>query len=272
MPATEAAPPRAPRAPRSRRRGPGWVPNQHGAWAMLVAPFVVGALDSGPTWRQVPLLLLWLTGYLAFFAAGLWLRSRCKGRYWPPVRTYGVVTAALGAVVVALAPELLRWVPVYLPLLAVSLWCSWRRADRTYLNDGVTIVAACLMTVVVTALGSHPAVGAGLPGAGWLPGAGSTRAWLLAAVLATYFGGTVLYVKTLIRDRGDARVWAASAAYHVVACVAAFLVDPWVGALFAVLAVRAAVVPRRWPGITPARIGAGEVVATITLAALLLVG
>lgn len=242
------------------------MPNQHGAWAMLVAPFVVGALDSGPTWRQVPLLLLWLTGYFAFFAAGLWLRSHRRSRYWPPVRAYGLATAALGAVVVAVAPELLRWVPVYLPLLVVSLWCSWRRADRTYLNDGVTIVAACLMTVVVTALGSR----SGAPS--WLPGAGSAHAWLLAAVLATYFGGTVLYVKTLIRDRGDARVRAASAAYHVVACLAAFLVSPWAGALFAVLAVRAVVVPRRWPGITPAQIGAGEVVATLALATLLLVG
>ncbi|MBK5250875.1 MAG: YwiC-like family protein, partial [Actinomycetales bacterium] len=42
-----AAPdPRRAAPPRRRRRGPGWVPNQHGAWAMLIVPFAVGALEG----------------------------------------------------------------------------------------------------------------------------------------------------------------------------------------------------------------------------------
>ena len=31
------------------------------------------------------------------------------------------------------------------------------------------------------------------------------RAWLLTAILAAYFVGTVLYVKTMIRERGSRR-------------------------------------------------------------------
>lgn len=239
---------------------------------MLVVPFAVGALDAGPSWRQLPLLLTWLAGYFAFFATGLWLRSRRKARYWPPVRAYAVLTAALGLVVVAIEPDLLRWAVVFLPLVAVSLWCSWRRADRSLLNDAVTVLAACLMTVVVAAVGTHGGARStpDLPGLTWLPGADRTRPWLLAALLLAYFAGTVLYVKTMIRDRGDGRRYALSVAYHVVVCLPAAVVNPWLGLLFVALALRSAVVPKWWPGITPAAIGAGEIVASITLGSLLL--
>jgi hypothetical protein len=42
------------------------------------------------------------------------------------------------------------------------------------------------------------------------------------------------------------------------------------GALFVALAIRAAVVPKRWPGLTAATIGVGEIVASLTLATMLL--
>src|SRR5690606_35434225 len=130
------------------RPGPGWVPNQHGAWAMLVVPVVVGAGLAGPRPVHALLLLTWVVGYLAFQAAGLWLRAGRRRRWWPPVRAYGLATAALGTVLALLAPGLAWWAPLYLPLLAVSLRFSLERRDRALANDVVTMVAACLTTVV----------------------------------------------------------------------------------------------------------------------------
>lgn len=236
---------------------------------MLIVPFAVGALDAGPSWRHLPLFSAWLVGYFAFFAAGLWLRSRGKHRYWPPVRTYGVLTVVLGLVVIAVEPDVLHWAVVFLPLLAVSLWCSWRRADRSLLNDGVTVLAACLMTVVAAGFGGghdEPVT----PGLAWLPGADQSRSWLLAGLLLAYFAGTVLYVKTMIRDRGDVGRYRLSVIYHLAVCVPAAVTSPWLGALFFALAVRAAIVPQRWPGLTAATIGVGEIVASLTLATMLL--
>src|SRR5690625_1636315 len=57
-----------------RRRSPGWVPNQHGAWAMVIVPALAGVLLSGPSWRHVPLLGLWWVGY---FEIG---RASCRER------------------------------------------------------------------------------------------------------------------------------------------------------------------------------------------------
>ena len=56
-----------------RRRPAGWVPNQHGAWAMLILPLAVGALRAGPRWVHLWLLAAWLIGYLAFQATAGWL-------------------------------------------------------------------------------------------------------------------------------------------------------------------------------------------------------
>jgi len=58
--------------------------------------------------------------------------------------------------------------------------------------------------------------------------------------------------------------------YHVAVCVPVAVASPWLGALFVALAIRAAVVPMRWPGVTAATIGVGEIVASLTLATMLL--
>ena len=134
-------------------------------------PVAVGALDAGRSWRHLPLLFAWLVGYFAFFAAGLWLRSRGKRRYWPPVRTYGVLAVALAVVVIVIAPEVLHWAVVFLPLLGLSLWCPWRRMDRSLLNDGVTVLAACRITGGTVGVGERH----GKPGGAPLGGAWGTH-------------------------------------------------------------------------------------------------
>lgn len=232
---------------------------------MLVVPVAVGSVLAGPTWRHALLLVVWLVAFLAYNAAGLWLKASRRPRYLPPVRAYGVATVVLGGLLLAVAPSLLWWAPVLSPLLAVSLACSARRRDRSWLNDGVTVTAAMLMTVVAAGLGSP----------GPLPGAGDARTWAATGILAAYFLGTVPYVKSLIRDRGDRTVLAVSVGYHaalVVGALAAVVVSaPAAGGavVCAVVAlgllVRAVLVPRRRPWPSAKAIGLGEVAATVVV-------
>ena len=239
---------------------------------MLVVPVVVGAVIAGPTWRHALLLLAWLVGFCAFSAAGLWLRSGRRARYVPPLRFHATATGVLGVALLAAAPGLLRWAPVFVVLLAVSLASSARRADRGWLNDVLTVLAACLMTVVSAGL-------RGGWGGSWVPpGADEPRAWVAAGLLVGYFVGTVPYVKTLIRDRGDGRVLAVSVGYHaaLAAVSLGWLTSTVVagagvgtaGALAAValgLLARAVLVPRRRPWPSPKAIGFGEIAATVAV-------
>lgn len=265
VPPGPAAPTTAPARPAQKKRRPLrlWIPNQHGAWAMLVLPLGVGAIRGDLGWMHLWLLVAWLTAYLAYFATTVWLKSGRKARYVRPVQVYGGILAVTGGGLLVAEPELARWGVVFAPLLAASLVYSARRAERAVANDLLTIVATSLMAVIAYGLGA-PDDGA------WLPGAGHAPGWALAAAAAAYLVGTALYVKTMIRERGNHAMYAASVVYHVgVAAVFAWWL-PFVGAFLAVMAVRACLVPRHWPKARPAAIGAAEVVCTVALAAILL--
>ncbi len=246
-----ASPDTAARTPRPRkRRGPGWVPNQHGAWGMLASPFVVGVVAASPRWVHVPLVTLWFVGYFAFFATGLWLKSGRRARYLPPVRAYGLATLPFGLLVLLVRPDLVLWAPLFAPLLLAGLWFAARRQDRSLASGLATIVAACLMTPVAYDAGD---------GSDW------ARAWTLTAVLAAYFAGTLFYVKTMIRERDSRAHYWLSVGYHVVVAVAMAFMSWWLAGLFALLAVRAAALPGR--GVTPKQVGVGEILANVAVVA-----
>ena len=241
-----------------RRRSPGWVPNQHGAWAMLTTPLAVGALASGLRREHLLLAAFWFAGYFAFFATGLWLKSRRRPRYRPPVTVHLPAATVLGLALLGLRPGLLVWAPLFLLPLGVGLAASATRHERALTSGLATTVGSSLMTLVSYDLG---------PGTDW------TRAWTLTVILAAYFAGTVFYVKSAIRERGNPPFLAVSVGYHAaVASLAVLLLDgaaAWaVGLLGVALTARSAVVPRL--GWSAARLGVGEIVVTVVLAALVL--
>lgn len=231
---------------------------------MLASPLLVGVLASGPAWIHLPLAAFWFVGYFAFFATGLWLKSSRRARYLPPVRVHGLTAAALGAAVLALDGTLALWIPVFVVPLGIGLWSSARRTDRSLVSGLSTTVGSALMTVVAYHAGG---------GQDWL------RAGVLAAVQAAYFAGTVFYVKSLIRERGNQAFARAGVAFHaacVVLAAGAVLmfegrphpwgVSWWVVSVFVALTLRAGWVPRLATPPTPARIGVGEIASTTAVA------
>lgn len=232
------------------RPGPGWIPNQHGAWAMLASPLLVGVLAGGVTWVHLPLAAFWFAGYFAFFAASQWLKAKRRARWFPPVRFYGVLAVALGAVVAALEPGLLLWAPAFVVPLTIGLVAAAHRHERAVTAGLAMTAASALMTVVSYDAG---------------PGTDLERAWLLAVIQLAYFAGTVLYVKTVIRERDNPTYYRVSVGFHaVVLAAAAFTTSLPVTVVFVGLFTRAVLVPPWRP--TPKQAGIGEVVATVAVA------
>ena len=239
---------------------------------MLAVPFVVGMLAVGPEPVHLPLALVWVVGYFAFYALGLWLKSHLKKKYLPPVRAYALALVIPAVAVLVLQPELVVWTLAFAPLVGISLWCSYRRRDRSMLNDSVTVLAACLMLPVAYSAGLPPTP---LPDVvGWLaqPGpVGWAAVWAATALVLGYFFGTVLYVKSLIRRRGDRRFLAVSVGYHAVigvgvAALAAAVGQAWwpTAVVFALLTARAWAVPRTTA--KPLQFGLGEFGASLLIA------
>lgn len=244
------------------------MPDQHGAWAMLVVPLVVGlalrARDEVPLWAW-PLAVTWLVGYFCFHACGLWLKAapRRRHRYLPALLTYGGIAGVAGiATLLTGGWPLLWWLPVYAPLLGTALWLTSRRHERALTSGLCTVLAACLLAWILPFATPQGLWQAGATGLAWP-----------AAALFGYFFGTVFVVKTLIRERGKLGwVWA-SVAWHVPwtalavwAWRAGIAPVGWV-ALFALCVVKAWALP--WFGplrgrtIRPAQVGALEVVLSI---------
>ncbi len=256
-------------------RNAGWLPTQHGAWAMLVVPFLVGVALRGHdglplTWFLAPLFAFWLLGYFAFNAGSGWLKAHPTRRrpFVAPLVTYAAASAGFGLLtLLGAGPRILTWVPVYLVLLLPALVLAARRRERATLGGALTTAAAALMTLVVR-----------FPDATeLLSGTQGARSAAAAAFVFAYFFGTVFYVKTNIRERGNPRFYALSVGWHAAAGLAAVVLlaagaasGGWV-ALFAVATLRAAVVPRLRPPWTPLRIGLLEIalsIAVVCIAAL----
>lgn len=221
---------------RARARSKGWVPNQHGAWAMLVLPWVLGlgiVVGQGRfAVEHAVLFAFWMVGYFAFFAATLWLKSRFKPAYVPALVTYSTAAGLLGVVLLVLAPWWLPWVLAFAPLCGFALWLAWQRRERDVVSGLATIAAACLLPLVM---------------------AGPELVSIALALLCFgYFFGTVLYVKTVIRERGKPGWVAASVAWHAACAVAVVWVPAplptgWLVAFFVVITLRAFLVPALGP-------------------------
>ncbi|MEV8514873.1 YwiC-like family protein [Dactylosporangium sp. NPDC051484] len=229
-----------------RRR---FLPPQHGAWAMLTVPYLAGLLAAGYRWPDLPLLGAWLAGYLLSYYVFQAIKSRRPRRYRAQLWLYGGIAVPLAALVVAARPAVLWYAPAYAVLFGLNAWYAARRRERSTLNDLASVAQSCLIVLVVAAV------------AGRAP-AQAIEAFLLCLA---YFTGTVFYVKTMIRERGNAAYRRWSIGYHVLALAVAAWLSPWAGVLFAVLLLRAALLPGR--GWTPKRVGLVEIAYCASLLA-----
>ncbi|MFC9298262.1 YwiC-like family protein [Streptomyces sp. NPDC057011] len=234
-----------------------WLPDQHGAWAMLTVPFLAGTfLSPRPGWAHAVLFAAWLLGYAAVFHAQQWLRLRRRGlrsadRHARPAVVFGAACAATGVPLAVLHPWLLPAALLAAPFMAVNAYYAWLGRERALANGLAAVVPACGMLLVAARLG-------GLSPAG---------AWPAAAACLLYFAGTVPYVKTMIRERNSRAYRAGSVAYHAAALGLATVLSPWLALPFTAYLTRAATLPGR--GLRVPVVGAMELAASLTLLATL---
>jgi hypothetical protein len=215
---------------------------------MLLVPFLVGTLVAGGSWGSLLLLLGWLLAYLVSYYTTQWLRARRKERFVAPLRLYLSLLVPVGLVLLVVEPWLSWGVVALLPFVVVNLHYARSGRPRAWQSGLASATAACLMAPLSYAFAG---------------GADTATAVALFVVTWLYFAGSVLYVKTMIRERGDRRFLTASVAFHVFAVAAAARVDQWLALPFALYLLRAVVMPRRL--LRPAAIGALEIVNSILL-------
>lgn len=179
----------------------GWIPKQHGAWAMLIVPLIIGLvlrarLAPLEIWL-IPLVVAVFTGYFGFNVLSLQLKAapRRRAAYRVPNLVYGAATGLLAIAVLLLGGwPIVAWLPVALPLAALAIWLAAQRQDRA-VASGFATVALAIGVGLAIRFPTPAELFADWPAA--LPDA------LVFVALFGYFFGTVWHVKALIRERGQ---------------------------------------------------------------------
>jgi hypothetical protein len=180
-----------------------YLPPQHGAWAFLGLPLVLALPVTPPTPLLLALTVAWVAAYPASYAALGLARARRSRRFRRPLLVWSVVALVPALLLVTARPWLLLVGAGYLLLFVVNLAYARRNDERALLNDAV-FVAECALMVVVTW-----AVGAGEQSF-QPPGPVPPRVWVLTVLCALVLLGSTLHVKSLMRERRDARYARAS--------------------------------------------------------------
>ncbi len=214
---------------------------------MLLVPYLMGLSVSDLSWVHIPLLVALLGGYLFTYYAALALKTRRVTRVRDQLVVYGAVTAPAALVVLGTRPGLLVWAPAFALVLAVNALYAWRRDDRAVVNDLVSVALGSLMLPVTAMAG----------------GVRPATLWPAFALVLLYFAGTVFYVKTMIRERGNRAYLWTSALFHAVAAVVAWLIAWPLGLLFVAFFMRAVLAPRY--RLSPKQIGFVEIGSSLAL-------
>lgn len=246
----------------SRANRPAWlpvIPPQHGAWAFLIVPVLVGFAIARANWAGWVFLAALLCAYPVGYYAGRALTARVRRGSWTRLARrelgraapWAVLTALLGLPLVLTRPWLLLAAAALAAIWAVGLWVAAHRGERSMAN-GLILVAQAVAAVPITV-----AVVAG-PQA-LTDGLGGTTAQATALV-AAYLTGSLIHVKSLLREAGNVTYRRLDVAWHAGAAVLAALANPWWLVGFGPALVRA-VVAR--PGMSPAAIGGIEAIVAI---------
>lgn len=216
-----------------------YIPNQHGAWAMLVLPFLFGLTASQALWLHIPLFLCWLLLYLFSFPLLQWVKTKRPDRYRKPIILYASLLLPFMVYMVVSVPALIWFALPLIPLFCVNVFYAKNKNERALVNDIAAITTFSLVIFPVAYIGGAEEWGTAIS---------------LFFVSVLYFTGTAMYVKTIIREKKNRKFYYASIIYHVLFIIAGLWLLPLVAAIaLTILLVRAIILPKT--GVTPKQTG-----------------
>ena len=231
---------------------------------MLLVPLLVGMAASRPAPWHLVLAGAALTAYLASASVQAWARARRPPAYRAPIVIYGGLFAILGLTLVVAFPALLLTLVAAGPAAALVLGGARPGTPRDLANSLAQVVQALVL----------------VPAAAYVSGSFEVGPVVTAtAVAAGYLIGTVLVVRSVLRERGNDAFAALSIGFHVVLVgLALAVLPPAYAGVAAALAVRALALPilqRRLAAgprpLRPIHVGLVEIAASIATVAVVFV-
>lgn len=243
-----------------------YFPPQHGAWAFLGLPILLGLTQAEFSPLTVLVSLGFVVAYPASYFAIAVMRYPRPQRYRNGLITWGLAGIAIAIVAVVARPWLLWAGVVYGVLFAVNLAYAKAHNERSLINDAIFIVE-CLIIIPILWGISATAGSLTPPAFTQAP----TEVWTVTGFAAMALVGSTLHVRSLIRERRNHNFRRYSQVFAVVCVpVAMALAYPYgvtattvTAVAFALLAVRSFLIGRR--PLKPGIIGVFELVGFIAV-------
>ncbi|WP_276915003.1 YwiC-like family protein [Aneurinibacillus aneurinilyticus] len=188
------------------------IPKQHGAWAMLIVPFWLGVMASTFYFGHLFLFIGWLFLYLASYAALMLAKGRQANLYKKWTTIYLSLAGLFIFIPVWQQPKLIGFGLLLLPFFAVSAYYSAKNCDRALTNDMSAIFIFSSSGAASYFYGANQLDKIGL---------------FLFFICFLFFLGSALYVKTMIREKGNRTYRNVSWGYHGVIVCAWLLFGEW---------------------------------------------
>ncbi|WP_394136728.1 YwiC-like family protein [Cytobacillus oceanisediminis] len=190
-----------------------FLPKQHGAWAMLILPFWLGAASSEIIWPHIPFFLGWTLLYLATYPSLLLFKRKRITYYAKWTAIYMVPAILLLLVPLLTRPSIIIFGLLMVPFFIINAYFSSKNQDRALGNDFSAIFSFSI---------------AGLASS-YLPGGEVTAlSWTVFAASVLFFSGSTFYVKSMIREKKNLSFRWISWIYHAAVPLVCLLMGEWV--------------------------------------------
>ncbi|AEF93860.1 hypothetical protein Desca_0986 [Desulfotomaculum nigrificans CO-1-SRB] len=226
------------------------MPREHGAWAMLAVPFIIGGAVYGFNWWHIPLFLGWFSLYLCSYPLMMTVRQpKNNVHYLKWLVIYALAAGAWLTGPLLRYPGILWLVPLILPLLLINVYYARRRQERALFNDFCAVAELSLGGVASSYIGA---------GGVW-----TEKSWLVYLICILFFMGSVFFVKTMIREKNNRQFRYLSWSYHVLLTVLPLLLTGGLPLTLAFLPSMGRAICYGGRDLTPLRIGQIEIVNSL---------
>lgn len=190
------------------------IPHEHGGWAFLTVPFLLGTLLGNPGWDHLLLFIAWLMFYMSTYSFKEWIKRRRRGkRFAIWAITYGLVGLASLIIPLRKEPTLTLVAPLVLISVCVHIWHILKRNERAMTNNLGAVHAFSVGAVVAYVLGT---------------GTWDFMALFIYVYCVIFFMGTAFFVKSTIREKNNPRWLKYAKSYHwFMLLVPVLLGHPW---------------------------------------------
>ncbi len=176
------------------------IPKQHGAWAMLFIPFLLGVFGGKPVWSHFLLLFAWFFLYLSTYPLSLIMKKRKVHENWKWFSIYSILALLLLVYPVWRNFHLIYFGLSMVPFFLITLYFAKIKKDRALINDIVAVIIFSIGALASYYYGTNTL---------------DPKAWFIFLTSFLYFLGTIFYVKTMIRERKNILYKYVSWTYHI---------------------------------------------------------